>query len=230
MFDIYMSQICFWSDIKHAYYINLAHRTDRNVHVQAQLKTVGINANRFNAIRTINGAIGCSLSHLNILVQAKRENLPHVLIVEDDIVFLEPKLLRKSFDACINKYKNEWDVILLGGNNTTKFTEPEQFSVRVNKCQTTTGYLVNGHYIDTLIQNIKMGVSRLIETPNLHMYFAIDKFWFHLQGTGRWYLIMPLSVIQCVGHSDIENRTTNYSNLMLDITKPYFRSHPKPHP
>lgn len=225
-----MSKIGCWSDIKHAYYINLAHRTDRDMHVQAQFKTIGIKASRFNAIRTLNGAIGCSLSHLNVLVQAKRLNLSHVMIVEDDIVFLEPTLIRKSFDACINKYKNEWDVILLGGNNTAKVAEVEPFSVRVNKCQTTTGYIVNGHYIDVLIQNIKMGVSRLIESPNMGIYFAIDKFWFHLQRTGRWYLIMPLSVTQCVGHSDIENRTTNYTHLMLDVTKPYFGSQLAQHP
>ena len=62
-------------DIKHAFYINLEHRKDRKEHVEEQLSKVGINANRFNAIKMENGAIGCSMSHLKILQDAYKNNL-----------------------------------------------------------------------------------------------------------------------------------------------------------
>ena len=39
------------SDIKHAFYINLASRPDRKQHVEEQLKIMGIPAQRFNAIK-----------------------------------------------------------------------------------------------------------------------------------------------------------------------------------
>ena len=39
--------------------------------------------------------------------------------------------------------------------------------------------------------------------------FAIDKFWFVLQANGRWYLIMPTSVIQREDYSDIEKKNIN---------------------
>ena len=45
------------SDIKHAFYINLLSRSDRKQHVENQLKSIGINAQRFNAIKMTNGAI-----------------------------------------------------------------------------------------------------------------------------------------------------------------------------
>jgi GR25 family glycosyltransferase involved in LPS biosynthesis len=59
------------SDIKHAFYINLLSRPDRKYHVERQLQSVGISAERFNAIKMSNGAIGCSMSHLKIIETAK---------------------------------------------------------------------------------------------------------------------------------------------------------------
>jgi len=50
--------------VQHTLYINLETRTDRRIHVEQQLKSIGIeNAQRFNAIRpkSGDGAIGCSL-------------------------------------------------------------------------------------------------------------------------------------------------------------------------
>lgn len=38
------------------------------------MKMLGLKATRFNAIKNSNGAIGCSLSHLSLLLQAKRIN------------------------------------------------------------------------------------------------------------------------------------------------------------
>ena len=38
------------SDIKHSFYINLESRPDRKKHVEEQLKIIGIQAERFNAL------------------------------------------------------------------------------------------------------------------------------------------------------------------------------------
>jgi len=61
------------SDIKHAFYINLETRPDRKQHVEEQLQNIGISAERFNAIRLQNGAIGCSMSHLKCIEIAKEK-------------------------------------------------------------------------------------------------------------------------------------------------------------
>ena len=55
------------SDIQHAFYINLEHRTDRKEQIENELSIMGINAKRFNAVCTTNGAIGCTMSHLKLL-------------------------------------------------------------------------------------------------------------------------------------------------------------------
>ena len=104
-----------FDDIKHSYYINLEHRTDRKEHVESQLSNLGIKAKRFNAIKMDNGAIGCSMSHLNVLQNALNQKLDHILIVEDDITFLDSGLFKTQINKFFEKHNNNWDVILLAG-------------------------------------------------------------------------------------------------------------------
>lgn len=214
-----MSIISSIDDIKHAFYINLEHRVDRKVQVEEELKTIGIKAERFNAIKMENGAIGCSMSHLKILQDAVANKLDHLLIVEDDITFLKPDVFKTQINKFFELHGNNWDVILLAGNNMPPYKPIDDTCIQVSKCQTTTGYLVNGHYIKVLMQNVKLGVTNLISKPSQHSTFAIDKFWFILQQASRWFLITPLTVVQREGYSDIEKRVISYEHIMRDKDK-----------
>jgi len=214
-----MSQIKNINDIRHAYYINLEHRTDRRVHIEKQLSILGINAERFNAIKMTNGAIGCSMSHLKLLQLAVDNKYDHILIMEDDITFLDPELFKTQMNKFLELHGNQWDVILLAGNNMPPYETPDDTCIKVSRCQTTTGYLVNGHFIKVLAQNVKLGLTHLLNNPAEHTKFAIDKFWFVLQQESRWYLITPLTVVQCEGYSDIEKKVINYSKIMTDLDK-----------
>lgn len=207
------------NDIKHAYYINLEHRTDRKEHIEDQLSKVGINASRFNAIKMQNGAVGCSMSHLKILQDAYANKYEHILIMEDDITFLDPDLFKNQFNKFLHIHGNNWDVILLAGNNMPPYTPIDDTCIKVSRCQTTTGYLVNGHYIRKLMDNVKMGLTHLISKPEQHRLYAIDKFWFALQNVDKWFLIIPPTIVQRPDYSDIEKRHTNYQSLMTDLNK-----------
>ena len=209
------------SDIKHAYYINLDSRTDRKEHVEEQMSLIGIQAERFKAIKLPNGAIGCSMSHLKLLETAKANNWPHILIVEDDIKFLNPELFKFQLNTFLSNHKG-WDVVLLGGNNIPPYKKIDDTCVKITSCQTTTGYLVNGHYISILINNFRNGINKLLESPHLHIMYAIDKFWFRLQRSHNWFLIIPLTVTQREDYSDIEKRTTDYTKVMTDLNKESF--------
>jgi glycosyl transferase family 25 len=209
------------SDIKHAFYINLLSRPDRKQHVENQLKSIGINAERFNAIKMSNGAIGCSMSHLKIIENAKANNWDHVLIVEDDILFTDPNLFIKQFNKFLSNHK-DFDVALIAGNNIPPYVRIDDSCVQVVHCQTTTGYIVQKHYYDTLIKNYKDGLVLLMKNPADHVSYAIDKYWFNLQHIHKWYLITPLTVTQREDYSDIEKRATNYTPAMLDLDKVLF--------
>ena len=209
------------SDIKHAFYINLLSRPDRKTHVENQLLSIGINAERFNAIKMKNGAIGCSMSHLKIIETAKKNNWDHVLIVEDDILFTKPTMFIEQFNKFLKKH-NDYDIVLIAGNNLPPYKTIDDTCVKVTQCQTTTGYLVKNHYFDTLIKNYKEGLLNLMKDPSNHRLFAIDKYWFNLQKVDKWYLITPLTVTQREDYSDIEKRPTNYTHVMLDLNKVAF--------
>jgi len=209
------------SCIKHAFYINLETRPDRKSHVEQQLRLIGIKAERFNAIKLKNGALGCSLSHLAILENAKKNNYEHVLIVEDDILFTKPLIFQFQFNKFLSNH-NEFDVVLIAGNNLPPYEKIDETCIKVSQCQTTTGYLVQNHYFDTLIANFREGIQRLMLEPEKHHLYAIDKYWFSLQNKDNWYLVLPLTVTQREDYSDIEKKTTNYSRAMLDIDKEAF--------
>ena len=203
------------------FYINLNSRVDRKLHVERQLDLLGIrdNVKRFNAIHNINGRIGCSLSHLKCIQMAKEQNMEFVLILEDDVSFLLPDDFVENVNKFLSNLKNKWDVLLLAGNNLPPFTTNDEVSIRVSHCQTTTGYIVRQHYYDTLIANIKEGVAKLMKTPEHHYFFAIDKYWIHLQKQHRWMLLVPLIVVQRPDYSDIEKRYTDYQRLMTSVDK-----------
>ena len=75
--------------LKYTLFINLQERTDRLAHVQNELQKLGIEGERMNAIKLASGAIGCTMSHIKCIEFAKKRNLPHVFICEDDITFLD---------------------------------------------------------------------------------------------------------------------------------------------
>ena len=207
------------SDIKHAFYINLESRTDRREQVEEQLRNVGLTcAQRFNAVKLDDGRVGCSMSHLKCLSIAKEKKWDHVLICEDDIEFLNPGLFINQLNRFLSRHNN-WDVVLLAGNNIPPYTRDGDECVKVARCQTTTGYLVNGHYYDVLIQNIKNSIVNLLREPANHVNYAIDKYWFSLQQRDNWYLLTPLTVVQREGYSDIEKRVTNFVKAMTDLDK-----------
>lgn len=215
-------------DITHALYINLESRKDREIYVKKQLKSIGISATRFNAVKLPNGALGCSMSHLKCLEMAKKNNWDHVMIVEDDITFLNPALFAKQLNKFLDIHK-VWDVLIIGGNNIPPYKQIDDTCIKISKCQTTTGYMVKSHYYDTLIENYRDGIKLLLKEPKKHILYAIDKYWFQLQENHMWYLIIPLTVTQKQDYSDIEKRNTNYINLMLDLDKKWLFQQPPPH-
>lgn len=225
-------------NIDHVMYINLESRRDRMEKVIQELKSIGALsvATRFNAILdSNNGALGCSKSHLACIEHAKKNNWSHVMIVEDDIHFINPGVFIRQLNAALSVLSScasastitststsssAFDVLLIAGNNVSPVINLNcNCCVKINKCQTTTGYIVNQHYYDTLINNYKTGINFLTAYPKLHVKYAIDKFWFSLQEIHNWYLVVPLTVTQSAGYSDIEKRHTNYEILMTTINK-----------
>lgn len=203
--------------ISNHFYINLDCRNDRMIHCEKELKKIGIDRPcRFSAIKTKHGIVGCGISHLRCLETAKKEHLPYICIFEDDIVIDKPNKLKNQVNRILESGV-EWDVLLLGGNAFTPHKEVAEDYVVVNRCYCGTAYIVKSSFFDALIENIRDGLTKIMETGNRD--FSWDAHWIQLQQTNRFLLVNPLSVYQKPDYSDIENKNVDYKKLMLEINK-----------
>ena len=204
---------------KHTLFINLEQREDRLKHAKEEFKKMGINAQRFNAVKLASGAVGCTMSHIKCLELAKERNYDQVFICEDDITFTNPELLKKNLRKFYENKEIQWDVLIIGGNAVPPYINIDNYCVRILNCQTTTGYVVKKSFYDTLISNMKEGVTKLMKEPNNKRMYAIDMYWKPLQMQNFWYMITPPTVTQYENYSDIEGKNLNYDHLLLDMEK-----------
>lgn len=210
------------NNISNVVYINLDSRPDRQLQTVRELTKIGVrNATRFGAISHSNGCIGCFQSHIQVLTYAIKNRLNHVLIVEDDVMFTSPDLLTAQLARFMenHKPKRDWDVLMLGGNNIGDVQSMDDTCVQVKRCYSAVAYLVSGHYMTTLLAHLKEGIRMLIRHPTQKSRYAIDVWWTHLQIKHKWLLLVPLSVSQYPSYSNIENKETNYHNVMLTLVK-----------
>lgn len=199
-------------------YINLEKRQDRRLNAEYQLtKLNASNIQRFNALELSNPALGCSMSHMKCLEIAKKNNYENVFICEDDIDFLDPNLLIQNVNQFLSS-DLRWNVLVVGGNNMLPYVPVNDYCIRIMNCQTTTGYIVNKNYYDTLIENYKEGIQLLLKSP-ANPDYRIDKYWMKAQQKDKWYMIIPPTVAQIQDYSDIEKKVTNYRKYMLDYNK-----------
>ena len=161
------------------------------------------------------------MSHLKCLLMAKERGWPHVLICEDDVDFLNPSLFLNQINKFLSIKTNDWDVVLIAGNNMHPYEHCSNSFIKIHHCLTTTGYIVQSHYYDTLINNYRDGIQKLIKEPENKKEYAIDKYWIKLQEKNDWYLIIPLSVVQRPDYSDVEHTNSDFKNYMLNYNKCY---------
>ena len=211
-------------DITNVVFINLDSRTDRRTHFESQFGNIrlGLQPQRFAAIRNADGAIGCSMSHIACMEMAIKKKWDHVLVCEDDATIINPGQLVDQVNHFFNRFNDSWDVLLLAGNNYQPFRQESPEAVRVANCQTATAYLVRRPYFETLLANFREGLGKLKAEPTKQPKYAIDQYWKLLQRTGRWYLIVPISVVQRPDYSDISKQHVNYSDAMMQVDKKWY--------
>lgn len=213
--------------------INLDRRPDRRAAVTAELARLGRTWNdarvptlRASAVdHPADGALGCSLSHLQCLERAIAERWPAVAVLEDDFACTQPAAFRRAVDAFLETAQQSsqsprWDVLLLGAN-VRKSTPSLAFgggdgSVhRVQGAWSAAAYLVNGPYLPTFRDNIRASAQLLAGRPQLRHQYALDVYWQRLQARDAWFVSLPLTVTQAPGFSDIERVDVDYTAVML---------------
>lgn len=206
----------------HIFYINLEKRTDRLKEINEEFNKMGIqHPERFNAIYTPEfGIFGCTLSHLEVLKMAKERGYSDVLIFEDDFQFLIGKdefeqelqqiyYWKKTQSEIITR--PAFDVIMFAYNLEKIDAENDSppFLQRVLFAQTASCYLVEGHYLDTLIE-LYTKSAVLLETTRRHWEYANDVVWKELMERDKWYITKKRVGKQRPSFSDNSNKFVNY--------------------
>uniref|UniRef100_A0A6C0IDS7 Glycosyl transferase family 25 domain-containing protein n=1 Tax=viral metagenome TaxID=1070528 RepID=A0A6C0IDS7_9ZZZZ len=190
-------------------YINLNKREDRKLSIENELEKYGFkNYERFEAIETKGfGIVGCTMSHLSVLKIAKERNYKNILILEDDFVF---SVNKTKFDILLDGFfqlEIPFDVCMLSYNMIQN--KPTEYSIinQVVEAQAASGYIVNNHYYDTLI-NLYEKSFPLLETTKQHWIYANDQIWKQLQKKDLWYYFVERIGKQIAGYSDIGEQYT----------------------
>jgi glycosyl transferase family 25 len=178
-------------------YINLEKRDDRKKLLLEELKKIEVNSDQVNKVSGVyipkNGHKGCVQSHIIALNIAKMNRWKYVLIFEDD---MELNVSPDEFNNMINntldytKSNNiSWDVIMLATGHNEK--EYDNNMVRIKEGTTSSGYIVNSHYYDTLINlftycNENMSRDKWSGGQEWEPY-ALDQQWRVLQKNDNWF-------------------------------------------
>ena len=151
------------------------------------------------------GALGCLLSHLNIIRISKERGYKNVLILEDDTKFTLGK--KSSFfdklrqlDGEINRLVNIYGILYLTGNhaqNSFKIVSPNIINTRYTF--TTGSYIISEKGMEYVLKNIN-NYDREID-----VFYAE-----HLQQNIPCFCIYPHITRQTESYSDIAQINVNY--------------------
>ena len=191
-------------------FINLEKRKDRLLEIENELDKFNLEYERFNAIEHECGIVGCGFSHLAVLKIAKEKNYKNILILEDDFTFIVTK---EEFEMELNRFFNnvsEYDVCMISCNVKEKETiDKLPFIDRIIFGQTASGYIVNNHYFDKLIELYEYNIP-LLEKTREHWTYANDIVWKQLQEKDKWFFINKRIGKQRAGYSDNNERYCDY--------------------
>ena len=192
------------------YVINLDRRTDRLEDFTKGMADIELPFKRFSAFERKPGAIGCCLSHLAVLTEARTLGLKNVLVFEDDF---SPIVSKSEFwDDIRHLFENEpdFDVCMLAYamNKEEAYTD---HLIKVIDAQAASAYIVNARFYDTLIQLYERSAA-LLEKTGHHWLYANDQAWKSLQPSARWFAFTKRIGYQRASLSDTgyEPIFTNY--------------------
>ena len=174
------------TNIDKIFYINLEDRPNRKIFMEEQLQLLDIPFERFPAINSRKNGVGCTRSHLEVYKLARDRGYKTILILEDDFQFDISKI---EFESKLTQLFNgpSFDVCFIS-NTSVEREEPIPdfaFVHRVFNVYGAEGYIVNCHYLTTLIELYEVAVVKLEQT-GMHWLYISDRAWLPLLAKDQW--------------------------------------------
>ena len=150
-----------------------------------------------NNIDYFKGALGCKMSHLEVLKKSLDVNEEFILILEDDVMFEDNTIIYLNL-SLINLENIDWDILFLSVNlkEINDVEKKDHNILKVSKCLTTTAQLFKKKNIEKIINIIEKSDT---EIDNTYSDLITNK-----------YCIYPMCVYQCESYSNILNINLNY--------------------
>jgi hypothetical protein len=184
--------------------INLKKRKIRRQQIKREAKKKGFPFRIFPAIENqLYPNLGKFESHIRCIQEAKKNKCPAVLILEDDVKFLTPKLM-------IPPPPVNWDMLFLGGNIQSVIQDDDTDNSKTWKrgsCLMCHAYVVKDTAYDTILAQ---GWKMLKDHPK-DATLNIDE-WFcrEIHSQLRVYIATPELAIQNDGYSDVKKKDVIY--------------------
>tara|TARA_R110001592_G_scaffold78417_1_gene235202 strand:- start:75 stop:677 length:603 start_codon:yes stop_codon:yes gene_type:complete len=197
--------------INKVYFINLNHRIDRKSHIEQLLKNSGLDtiAERISAVNNpIIGAAGCTVSHILTLERFIGSKENYCLVLEDDFTLDDPTTLKDNIKKVFDD-KVDFDVVQISGNHVDIKECNYSYLKTVKDSQTTSGYIVNRRFANTLLENFKECYTLMSKLGKCEQS-CLDIHWKILQPISKWYCFSPPLGYQMDGYSDVEKFNTSY--------------------
>ena len=196
-------------DYLDVYYINLNHRLDRKNMIIKEFDNIGLSKyTRLDAISRHNGALGCALSHKELLKTFDEKDGKLLMVCEDDVSFTGSN---EKFRLLLSKFKNDpnLDVLCLGFNHFNEFSYDYNFYL-TSDTQTMSCYIIKPYMKDILIKNFELSIQLLEQGIDKLYKPAIDQVWKLLQTKYNFVIPKDRFAIQRESFSDIEKKVVNY--------------------
>ncbi len=194
--------------------INLPERTERLRNAEEELKTLNASYVVIPAIRHEIGSVGLWLTLLGLFERAEKEDWNNILIFEDDVQFSQENY-GEYLAAQVKELKAlDWDLFYLGGNVFTTLYPVDNCDYLLGSTgiMSTHALAYSKQGWKLVLQEMRRIVSAGITEPE-----AIDLLLHRvIQPRGKTYVSFPMLCVQRPGWSDVENRETDYKNLIQD--------------
>lgn len=207
------------------YVINLDSRPDRMMDFRRGLTSLGMSDHeidqkiiRFSGVIPENGpgALGCTLSHLSIVKEAKLAGHEKILVFEDDAIPYAEGV--KYMDDVLEDLENEsWDLYYLGYNSHHPLELHSKNSLKARDLFSTHAVAYRSTFFDRFIDDY---VNDRIEIFDVWLRYNI-------QTSLKCLASYPMLFIQSTSYSDIEKKNVSY-DIQIERYKSYTSRLPKP--
>lgn len=206
----------------HLFIINLDNRPEKYKEIIEELNKLtfanyNLKIERFPAIKNEKGWIGCALSHIEILKNAKENNYDQVIIVEDDNIFIESQIknIEKIFDWLFSN-KEKWEIYM--GNQTFSNIK-EVYSLKngfVHSIGKTTNFMIYQNTIyDLITKHETLYLKEITQSSEKRQINSIDRIIRNRLLVTRF----PFITTQRDNFSDIEDRQVSYTKRVRNSEK-----------